>query len=499
MAKRLRKLKITRVAVCDQGANPDADILLFKSMDAVAKEDDTDDACTCDDEGKKDCPIHGVQKEDGVTVGEVSSDTAAGTCNDADCDDKDCPVHGSGRRRRKKPVEKGPIGEMGMHAEPDGDEEPPLDYATRGQQYDLWEQLWQKWQCLTTTFQDVCGDWDADNVPHLPILERSIGQFHDDVAQLLEDCGVMAKAAPLLAELTEVSKAGAAMAGHRRKRLQDAIAALQQLLEECTPDELPHGILPDIDRAGVSAAQVAGFPAMMKGETLMTATPATTATTATTATMSPMVTQSDYDAMAKRATDAEARVKELEPLAAQVAGLETTIAKMRQTPEEQEAEYWAGVPETVRKKHEADEAEKVELRKQLDDARQEREQTVYITKTADFRGFGMVSKHWRILKAIDGIADQEDREELLRLMKASAERDQTSEIYKAHGSDGRYGPNGTVENASADDQLYALTLAYMEEKGVDFLPASAVIAKQHRDLYKRATEERREAATVRSR
>src|SRR4029453_8985305 len=78
------------------------------------------------------------------------------------------------------------------------------------------------------------------------------------------------------------------------------------------------------------------------------------------------------DGVTKRAELAEARVQtlearlaELEPLVVKTAELETALAKMKQTPEEQEAAYWASVPEPVRKKHEADEAEKIELRKQL--------------------------------------------------------------------------------------------------------------------------------------
>jgi len=475
MPTKLRKLKITRVAVCEQGANYDvesgegAHILLFKSGDPV------------------------VDKQES-TVGDVYTDTFAGTasCTDPHCDDPQCPVHGAlvRARRKKKRVSKGPIGEMGTHAEPDGDEQPPLDYQTRGQQYDLWECLWQKWQCLCATFSDVCGDWDEDNVPHLPILERSIGQFQADVHQLLVDCGVVEKATPLLATLVDVSKAGAAMAGHRRKRLQDAIAALQQLLEECTPEDYPHGIQPTPDRAGVSAADVRGMsPVMMKGALSMAETIDGVTKRAETA-------EAQVLALTQRAEAAEARVKELEPLVAKTTDLETTLAKMRQTPEEQEAEYWASVPEPVRKKHEADEAEKVELRKQLDDARAEREQTTYIAKAADFRGFGLVGpKHWRILKAIDTMPE-EDRDELLRLMTAAGEQTRTADLFKAAGHEGRNGHTGASADGSASDQLFALTQTYADEKGVPFIKASEVIAKQHPDLFRRATEERRHASRV---
>jgi hypothetical protein len=494
MPTKLRKLKITRVAVCPQGANPDADILLFKAADAA------------------------LGKED-VTVGDVYSNTSAGAtaCMDPDCTDPNCPVHGMmvRARRKKKRVAKGPIGEMGLHDEPDGDEETPLDYATRGNQYDLWEQLWQKWQCLCATYTDVCGDWDADNVPNLPILERSIGQFHTDVQQLLADCGIVEKAAPLLDALATVTKAGAAMAGHRRQRLQDAIAALQQLLEECTPEDLPHGVGPPVDRAGVSAAEVvpptgtgtSHIPYLMKGGPAM----AVRKNAESDKEHCDSCDDKDCDnpaheRMKNMEKQAESRMADLEAALAvaqaelakaqqDLASRDQVIAKMKQTPEEQEAEYWAAVPEAVRKKHEADEAEKVELRKQLADARDEREQTVYIAKTADFRHFGMVpQKHWRIVKAIDQM-DEEDRDELWRLIKASQEQARTAGLFSAVGTEGRNGA-GTLETAGASEQLMALAKAYQEDKGVDFLKASEVVAKAHPELYQRSIQERRRAARV---
>jgi hypothetical protein len=503
MPMKLRKLKITRVAVCEQGANYDvasgtgAHILLFKSAE--------------------------VAKQEGVTVSDVYTDTFAGTarCTDPACADPHCPVHGAlvRARRKKKRVAKGPIDAMGMHGEPDGDEEPPLDYATRGQQYDLWEQLWGKWECFCTTFYDCIGDGDEDNVPHLPILVDSIGQFQADVAQLLEDCGVAKQVAPLLLDLhtlcqEDVRKAGAAMATHRRKRLQDAIAALQQLLEECTPDDYPHGTQPPIDRAGVSAAEVAGLsgamgtPALSKGASAMAVRKNATSDKEHCDSCDDKDCDNPaHERMKNMEKQAEERIADLEATLAkahsdlvqaqsELAARETTIAKMRQTPEEQEAEYWASVPEPVRKKYEAGEAEKVELRKQLDDARQEREQTVYIAKTADFRSFGMVQKHWRILKAIDRM-DPEDSEELLRLIKAAQEQARTSGLFTATGTEGRNGST-SMEGGSASERLMALTQARMEEKGEDFLKASEAIAKSHRELYAEANRERRQASRVSS-
>ena len=483
MATKLRKLKITRVAVCPQGANPDADILLFKAADPA------------------------VDKQ-GVTVSDVYVDTAVGTapCADPHCDDPDCPVHGAlvRARRKKKRVTKGPIGEMGMHGEPDGDEAVPLDYATRGQQYDLWETLWEKWQCLCATYSDVCGDWDEDNVPHLPILVRSVQQFHDDIQGLLEACGVVAKVAPALAALTTCVKAGAPMAGHRLTRFREALLQLQQILAECTPES--------ITRPGISAAEAAGLPGYMatpafaKGESSMAVRKNAESDKAHCAHCDdPDCENPAHDRLKKQETEMakeyEARIAELETALAKaqsdLAVRETTIAKMQQTPEEQEAEYLASLPEAVRKKHVADQEEMVALRKQLADAREEREQTVYIAKAADFRHFGMApQQHWRLLKAIDQMP-AEDRDELLRLMSAAQEQARTASLFVAAGTAGHNGAS-SGDGGDASAQLMTLTKAYMDDKGVDFLKASEAIAKSHRDLYQRATQERRRASRVSS-
>ena len=502
MPRKLRKLKITHVAICPQGANYDlatgegAHSLLFKSQDLpdaspdmpppvsegegqsdVAKEDDERcDAEACTD---PDCPVHGkdMVKQDATTATDTLpyAQLPLGRATS---------TRRRTRKRRGADVAKGPIAAMGTHAEPDGDEHVPLDYASRGQQYDLWEDLWCMWECFCTTFYDVIGDGDEDNIPNLPILERSIGQFQADVNALLEPLNLVEKVAPALGELAALVKVGASMAEHRRKRLQDAIHALQQLLSECTPEA--------IDRPGVCAAEVAGIPGYMKGAEDM-------AVTVEEVTKRADLAEARIVDLTKALEEATARVKELEPLVAQVGTLEKTIAKMKQTPEEQELEYMASLPDYVRKKLTTEREEMVELRKQLEDAREEREKTSYIAKTADFRGFGMTPgpKHWRILKAIDHM-DEEDKDELLRLIKAASEQLKTSVLFKAVGHEGRNGDGTTFESGSASEQLMALTKAYQDVHTCDFLKASEAIAKEHRDLYQKATQERRYASRVSS-
>lgn len=192
--------------------------------------------------------------------------------------------------------------------------------------------------------------------------------------------------------------------------------------------------------------------------------------------------------MLKRVDLAEARLKELEPLVARVPELEQALAKAQQTPEEQEAEWRATLPESVRKKMDADEEEKLELRKRLEQSEDQREQEAYIQKTVDYRPFGLVGDNWRILKAIDRMPEEE-RTELLRLMKASSEQQRTSGLFKARGSDG--GAQRGSEGVTAEDQLDALIKRYQEEKSCDFDTAWKAVVKKQPDLWERNIAEKR--------
>lgn len=507
MATKLRKLKITRVAVCPQGANPDADIVLFKSVPSA------------------------VEKQ-GVTVGDVYTDTVVGTpgataagtshCTDPDCDDPDCPVHGAlvRARRREKRLAKGPIGEMGLHGEPDGDEDTPLDYATRGQQYDLWETLWAKWQCLCATFTDVTGDWDADNVPHLPIFERSIGQFQADVHQLLVDGGVVEKVAPALTQLTTLAKAGAAMAGHRLTRLKDAIAALQQILAECTPEDCPHGVQPPVDRTGISAADVVGMPGVMKHPRQGDAAMAVRKNTESDQEHCAACHDEDCDHPAhERLKKEESRMADRETaLATLKAAFDTTKAELvtaqadlakahadlatlqeaqriaKMSPEEQREALLASMPELVRKSYLDQESRLALIEKTNRDLQEKNERLDYIQKTVEFRHVGFVpDDHWPILKAIDQIPDEAARTELLRLLKAAAAQLQTSPWITTVGTGQT---SSSASDGSAEQQLMALAQRHAEEKGVPMDKAIEAVVKAHPDLYQRNMLEKRRTNQV---
>jgi len=555
MPTRLRKLKITRVAVCQQGANYDvesgegAHILLFKSADAEAEALDKAERSTA---GTNDLPDSafayispgGTKDEDGKTVPRslrhLPYKTASGAIDKphlrnalARLSQTDIPASAKASAKRKLRAAARSAGidvsdevekfdaPMGLHAEPDGDETPPLSYAQRGQQYDLWETLWGKWQCLCETYYACVGDCDEDNLPYLPILVESVGQFQDEVADLIDGLGLTAKMAPILADLTSVAKAGAPMAGHRLTRLQDAIAQLQQILEECTP--------PTIDRPGVSAADVRSMPGVMKGRAARRPIADTVAKEDP-----PMATavrknaesdkehcdncddtdcdnpahdrmkkellvhgnaaQMQIDALTKRAHEAEDLVLSLRAdLAKSTQELtalreEQRIAKM--SPEEQRETLLAGMPELVRKSYLDQEARLEIIEKANRELHEKNERLDYIAKTAEFRALGLTPDHWHVLKAVEGIADESARTELVRLLKAATEQLKTSSLFGVRGVEG-HGPSGTDSSGDAEGQILALAKAYAEEKGVPLAKGIEVIAKSHPELWELNQREKR--------
>ena len=490
MPSKLRKLKITHVAVCEQGANYDLDtgegahILLFKSAD-VAKQD----------------PAVDTPDPTPVTPSAMP------------------PIGTIARPKRKRALGKQTMDYSpmtGWHSEPDADAlTEPLDYATRGQQQDLWRELLAKWERFCGTFYDCVGDMDADNVACLPILSRSIGQFQDDVAGLLRDLDLVEKTAAPLATLHEVSKAGAPMAGHRLTRLREAIQALQQILDECTPAV--------IDRPGVSAADVTGIPRVMKtshqGAPAMAVrkneesdkehcescddkdcdNPAHERMKKETV-VSGNVAQAQIDALTTRAEKAEAEVatlrSDLAKAQTDLATLqeESRIAKM--SPEEQRETMLASMPDLIRKNY-LDQETRLELIEKANrDLQEKNERLDYIQKAAGYRAMGFVpDDHWEILKAIDTMPEA-PRTELTRLLKAATEQLKTSPWMTTVGSQS-VSPTGS--DGSAEQQILALATAHQAEKGGSLGDAITAVAKAHPDLWARDQQEKRFKNRVESR
>jgi len=264
-------------------------------------------------------------------------------------------------------------------------ESPPMTLEERQQARQLYAQWGPLWRDFCATVNEIM-DWDDDDAQYADILMQSIEQFSTQATAILSDLGLLTKAAPLFAVLNEVTKAGAVMSGARRARLQAAIGALQAILDEANPQT--------------------------GGETT---TPATKGVRMT-------VT---VDEITKRAETAEARVHVLEA--------ELLQAKM--SPEEQEAEYLKNLPDAVRKQYTADKVEKAALREELRIEKEARQRQEYIEKTVTYRLVGMTPDHWNVLKAIDGLPQQE-RDELLRMLASAHEVIKTSGLLKVHGKDG---------------------------------------------------------------
>jgi hypothetical protein len=487
------------VAVCRQGANYDeasgagAHILLFKAL-PVPPEPDGPGA---------------ARKEAGPDPTPVTPASM--------------PPLGRLTRRRTKRLGKQDFSGPG-HAEPDGDETPPLDYATRGQQYELWSCLWDKWERFCGTYYDIVGDCDDDNVPYLPILVASIGQFQSDVVALLDELGLVAKTAPALEALTdlasEIAKAGAPMAGHRLTRLKAAIEQLQQILEECTPAP--------IDRPGVSAADVLGMPYVMKGGAV-----ALTKTAESDKAHCEQCDGKDCDnpahdrmkkelqmaetleGVTKRALLAEAeaqtlaqRVAALEPQLAEaqsaltktqgeLAALQAELAISKMSPDEQREALLASMPELVRKSYLDQETRLGLIEKANRDLQEKNERLDYIQKAALFRPLGFVpDDHWEILKAIDAMPEQV-RTELLRLLQSQAELAKGSPWLTTVGANG-IAPAGAT-SGTAEAQILALAEAYQKEHGVGLGDAVIAIGKSHPDLWAQDQREKRFRNRVESR
>jgi hypothetical protein len=310
------------------------------------------------------------------------------------------------------------------------------------------------------------------------------------------------------------------MAGHRLTRLKDAIASLQQILEECTP-RAP-------ERPGVSAADVLGMPYVMKGATPM----AVTKNAASDKEHCDKCEDKDCDnpahdrmkkelqmaetveGVTKRAERAEAQVA---TLSAQVAALEpqlvqvtsdlakahaelktlqeeAAIAKM--SPEEQRTALLASMPELVRKSYLDQESRLALIEKANHDLQAKNERLDYIQKAVALRPLGFnPDDHWEILKAIDAMPEG-PRDELLRLLKAATEQSKTASLWSTAGSQGT-SPAGS--DGSAEAQILALAQAHQADKGGTLSDAIGHVAKAHPDLWAKDQQEKRLKNRVESR
>lgn len=167
---------------------------------------------------------------------------------------------------------------------------------------------------------------------------------------------------------------------------------------------------------------------------------------------------------------------------------ENRIAKM--SPEEQRDVMLASMPELVRKSYLDQETRLAVIEKANRDLQDTNERLAYIQKSVEYRGLGFVpDQHWKILKAIDGITDEETRTELLRLLKAATEQLKTSPWMTTVGSQAV--PANGAADGSAESQILALAKAHQETHNCTLPEAITAIAKAHPALWEQDQREKR--------
>ena len=344
--------------------------------------------------------------------------------------------------------------------EDDGDDHMPLTTEQILQRNQLWAQWHPLWDAFTSSVWEVmsCCE-DAEH--HAAVLMQSIDQFATKAREILSGLGLVEKAAPLFSLFADVEKAGRVMSAQRMRRLKDAITTLQTMLDE----------------------------AMASSQTKHTnATPATKGVSSMAD--KDMVEAAVHAAVVKERDEAVQRAEAAETLLkTHVAALDAVnaeLAKARMTPEEEEEAYVKGLPESVRKRLEAERTEKAALKEALALITSRAERNEYISKAATYAAVGMVpDDDWETLQAIDKM-DEKPRGRVLQLLKAAGEQLKASKLLRTVGTDARE-PSGTTE-----DQV----LAQAEElvatnKAATIGDAISLVFKAHPDLHAAWNAQRR--------
>lgn len=441
--RKLKGLRLHKVAIVPTGANPDAHILLFKAKDepmdvAEKAEWSTADVNNLPDAsfayispgGKKDAEGKTAPR----TLRHLPYKTASGAPDAAHVrnglsrlDQTDIPASAKASAKRKlmaaakqlkiDATEKMRKDMMGLG---DDDESPPMTTNEMLQQ----RQLWEQWRPLWYAFTDsVCAimDGDDDDAGYAPLLMQSIDEFRDHAMQIVNGLGLLAKATPFFDELDTIQKAGAIMAAGRKQRLEAAIAALQAILDEAEPK--------------------------------------TTASETTTAAKGAS-TMAWTDELTQRAESAEALAQKLagdvatlkaqgspeiaEALAkatARIAAMEVELQKAKG--EDPDEELWKGVSPILRKKFEEQDRRVASAEQVAKNERSMREQGEYIEKTAGFRQVGLAPDDWEVLKDIDGLPDK-SKSRVLQVLRSANEMLKQSDMFKEYGFNGSGGAAGSM-------------------------------------------------------
>jgi hypothetical protein len=180
--------------------------------------------------------------------------------------------------------------------------------------------------------------------------------------------------------------------------------------------------------------------------------------------------------MAEDATMTKALEDRLAKAEAEVVRLTAQLAKAQQSPEDQEAEFLKSLPESVRKRWDADAIEKAALQEALKVEKDKRERSEYIEKTAAYRQAGIAPDDWDVLKALDTL-DDAPRERVLTLLKALGAQVHASGLFQEVGAGSAGGVSGAAE------RLQALTIEKSASGNLTREQAYDAVLREHPDLY----------------
>ena len=449
MTTRLKSLRITRVALVPKGANQEAHVVLYKQAETKREQgmDFSRSAFAYAPDGPATWKLRLVETPEGQpTAAQVGRAIAA--------------LRPAGFRGNRVviPAEDLPDVKRTVlaawhvtHPEAEAADIPTIlkghdmdDYAmpmTTDQKLHCRE-WYELWDAFTSSMYDFMQAMAHDPATYAPLMVESIRQFLDHAEAMLTMVGMVEKAHPLLAVCAEVCKQGAVMSAARLRRLEEAIATLQGILEEAMP-----------------------MMEKRKGRH--------------------MVDKPTHDAdqaltLTKRAETAEERATAAET---QVKDLEADIAKRAMTPEQQEAAWLASLPDVIRKQYEADKLEKAELRKKLQAAEDRNAKQEYIAKAAGYKALPInPDDDWEVFKAIGGL-EEKHRVRIEQLFKSAEELCATAKVFEAVGTGGGAGVGGSPAYAQLEvlaGELQKGTKMTKEQAIVKAMDARPDLARAHR-------------------
>jgi len=453
MATRLRKLRIDAVALVPRGANQEARVLFYKAATKREQEQDfpaSAFAYVPDPTSPSTWKLRLVETPGGVpTAAQVGRAVAALGPGGFRGQRVQIPAAALAAVKRKVLAAWRATHEAGMEVptvlqqdsvvkqEPDEHQLQTLE--ERQQERQLWTRWTALWDDFCTTVWHILEETQEENQPYAEVLMTSIDQFRTQAAELLTGLDLVTKVAPLFAIFDEIGKAGAVISGARTQRLQEAIRALQALLDGGGPQE----------------------PQRQKGPLKMTET---------------------LESVTKRAEIAEARIK----------ALETELTAARMTPEEQEADYLKSLPAAMRKRYEDDRVEKAALREQLEIEKAAREKQEYLQKSAAYPHVGIGAPDWELLRDVDTLPGK-SRDRLLQVLKSANEVIRQSQLLRMVGKDGP----ALLDGDSAEAR--AMALAKLEQDrapGLSFAAAIEKVWKADPALYAEYSQQKRAASRV---